>query len=163
MLAYADDIVLLAPSWRGMQRLLDIVNAHIALIDMVVNTVKTVCMVFNPRKHCNYVADSFPQLHIGSSLLLFVHCFKYLGHRISECQRDDDDIQREISSLFVRTNILLRRFASCSVVVKTVLFKSFCLCMYDVALWTNYTVTKIQKLRSCYKRCIKMFFWVQAL
>lgn len=158
VLAYADDIVLLAPSWRGLQRLLDIVHAQITLIDMVVNSVKTVCMVFNPRNRSNYIADSFPLLQIGSSLLLYVHCFKYLGHRISEHNSDDDDIQREISSLFVRTNILLRRFASCSLLVKSILFKSFCICMYDVALWKKFTAAKIQKFRSCYNRCIKLFF-----
>jgi len=48
---------------------------------------------------------------------------------------DDDDIRREIKNLFVRTNMLMNRFYRCSVNVKLTLFKSFCLCIYDSALW----------------------------
>jgi len=35
--------------------------------------------------------------------------FKYFGHMINDKLSDDDDIKREIRSLFVRSNILLRR------------------------------------------------------
>jgi len=31
--------------------------------------------------------------------------------------------------------------------------------MYDIALWQKYTVTCINKLRSCYSKCIKLFFF----
>ena len=54
---------------------------------------------------------------------------------ISGTNADDADIQREITNyMFVRTNILLRRFSLCSNNVKTVLYKTYCLCMYDAAL-----------------------------
>ena len=48
ILAYADDIVLLAPSWRAMQDLV-ILETHTAKIDMNCNENKTVCMVFTAR------------------------------------------------------------------------------------------------------------------
>jgi len=38
----------------------------------------------------------------------FGSSFKYLGHTISSTNADDADIQREITNMFVRTNILLR-------------------------------------------------------
>ena len=46
----------------------------------------------------------------------------------------------------------------CSVAVKTVLFKSFCMCFYGMELWKFYTVGSINRLRSCYIRCMKFFF-----
>ena len=46
ILAYADDMVLLSPSWRGLQRLLKIVEEAAMAIDMTFNTYKTVCMMF---------------------------------------------------------------------------------------------------------------------
>jgi len=49
ILAYADDIVLLALSWCGLQYLLDIVVQQSEAIDMSLNARKSVCMVFNPR------------------------------------------------------------------------------------------------------------------
>ena len=73
---------------------------------------------------------------------------------------DDADIQREITNMFIRTNLLLRKFSKCSVNVKTVLFKSYCLCLYDASLWKRFNAGTLAKLRSCYNRCIKLFFFV---
>jgi len=91
-----------------------------------------------------------------------VYCFNrvfilngpYLGHIISNSADDDEDIQREtdrqtdreIRNMFLRTNIRIRRFSKCSLSVKTALFKSYCICMYDVlcgsfsrkAQWTGF-------------------------
>jgi len=36
-LAYADDIVVLAPSWRGLQQLLSVLGEHSTNIDMACN------------------------------------------------------------------------------------------------------------------------------
>jgi hypothetical protein len=158
VLAYADDIVLLAPSWRGLQCLLDILYVQSLNIDMAINGCKSVCMIFTPRNRNRIVANDFPLLHVGGAILHFVDCFRYLGHRISDRNSDDDDIQREICSMFVRTNILIRRFAKCSIDVKKVLFRSYCLSLYDAALWRYFTVAKLKRMRSCYNRCIKHFF-----
>ena len=49
----------------------------------------------------------------------------------------------------------------CSVAVKTVLFKSFCMCFYGMELWKFYTVGAINRLRSCYIRCMKSFLDTQ--
>jgi len=37
ILAYADDLVLLAPSWNALQNLLELLHVHAGLIDMIVN------------------------------------------------------------------------------------------------------------------------------
>jgi len=74
---------------------------------------------------------------------------------ISGTNADDADIQREITNKFVRTNIILCRFSLCSNNVKTVLFKTYCLCRYDTALWKTYNFGTLGKLRSCYHRCVK--------
>jgi len=34
----------------------------------------------------------------------------------------------------------------------------FCLCFYDVALWNNFTAGALDKFRSAYVKCIKVFF-----
>jgi len=47
---------------------------------------------------------------------------------------------------------------NCSFMVKCTLFRSYCLSLYDIALWQKYTVTCINKLRSSYNKCIKLFF-----
>ena len=88
-------------------------------------------MEFNPRDHTKIVAKAFPQFHLGSSQLQFVPVFKYLGHMISNDLSDDNDIKREIRNMFYRTNLLIRRFYNCSVRVKIMLFRAYCICLYD--------------------------------
>ena len=75
----------------------------------------------------------------------YVSQIRYLGHEI-------------IHNMFVRTNILIRKFSKCTVAVKIVLFKAYCLCLYDASLWKRYNLSALNKMRSCYNRCIKLFF-----
>jgi len=56
------------------------------------------------------------------------------------------------------TNLLIRRFENCSLLVKLSLFKTYRLNLYDIALRHTYLKGSMQKLRSCYNRCVKMFF-----
>ena len=84
--------------------------------------------------------------------------FKYLGHIIDHSCSDDSDINREVKNLFMRTNILCRRFKRCSLHVKVRLFRTFCLCMYDTALWANFSAGAMNMFASCYNKCMKSFF-----
>jgi len=69
---------------------------------------------------------------------------------------DADDIKREIRNLFMRSNILIRRYGKCSVNVNLALL-AYCMCLYDAGLWIHYSVTVLNKLRSCYNKCINFF------
>jgi hypothetical protein len=115
-------------------------------------------MVFSPRCRNKVVCNTFPEFQLGDRTLQFVKEFKYLGHILTNNAMDDVDIKREIRNMFMRTNILIRKYSKCSVIVKILLFKSFCLCMYDTALWSRYKTTTLNKLKSCYNKCIKLFF-----
>ena len=149
ILAYADDIVLLAPSWIALQLLINVLSRYAQDIDMVCNIDKTVCMVFNPSCRRMIIAAEFPLFSINGVDLKFVNQFKYLGHMINNDFRVDDDIKREIRNMFMRSNILIRRYSKCSVAVKLLLFKAFCLCLYDVSIWLHYSIVVYNKFRSC--------------
>ena len=60
LFAYADDMVLIAPSWFALQKLLVTIQDEATSINMSFNTKKTVCMVFNPVQKCKVVAATFP-------------------------------------------------------------------------------------------------------
>ena len=83
----------------------------------------------------------------------------YLGHIMTTNSRDDRDIQREMHNMFIRTNMLSRRFSRCSAKVKLGLFTSYCLCLYDVGLWSNYAASTLLKFKYCYHKCIEIFFF----
>jgi len=114
VLAYADDLILLAPSWVALQQLLDTLSLHIGDINMVCNVKKTVCMVFAPS---NKPILSFPLFKLRSSYIQYVDKFKYLGHIIDQHLSDDNNVLREVSSMFVRTNILCSKFSKCYLTV----------------------------------------------
>jgi len=129
--------------------------AHI--INMSLNTRKTVCIMFKPKCKRLVISESFPAFVLDDQELTFVSSFKYLGHIIDNSLNDDLDISREMKCLFTRTNIPIRRFGKCSVDVKKKLFRTFCLCFYDVALLCNFTVFCFNKFASCYYKCMKSF------
>jgi len=63
--------------------------------------------------------------------------------------------------MFVRTNILLSKIQVLFYVeVKTrpILFRSFCLYMYDIGLWKVYNKGTLNRFRYCYHKCLKIFF-----
>ena len=103
------------------------------------------------------IMSSFPEFCATGKIMDYVTSFKYLGHIISSNNNDDADIQSEVSNMFIRTKILSRKFHKCSLAVKSVLFRSYCICMHDVASWSIYHVDILNKLRSSYSRCRPLF------
>jgi len=107
-------------------------------------------MVFKPRNRDRMITDCFPSFTLSGCALAFVSQFKYLGHIINNTWNDDDDIKREIKNLFMRTNMLINRYRKCSINVKLTLFKLSVCQQYDMCLWKHYSVTVLNKFRSCY-------------
>jgi len=158
ILLYADDIVLLSPSWHAQQTLLNLCCTVVNSLVMKFNTIKSVTLIFVPYKSKWRVDYSFPPFTLDGCELSVVNKCKYLGHFL--CVDDDDnvDILYQRGLLFARTNYLLRRFANCTVAVKVCLFKAYCINFYGMALWKRYNATVLQKLHSAYVKCIKLFF-----
>jgi len=84
LLAYADDIVLLATSWHELQELLNIISAAANTADLCFNTKKTVTMIFNSHHPHKRLHSVFPCFLLSGSKLSTVSHFKYLGHMIED-------------------------------------------------------------------------------
>ena len=97
--AYADDVVLLAPSWHGMQDLMTILSKCSKYLDLACNVRKTKCMVVNPVSIDKWVCRSFPCFSINGQSIEFVTEFRFLGHILSVKMRDDCDIMREVRNM----------------------------------------------------------------
>ncbi|XP_065650389.1 uncharacterized protein LOC136078539 [Hydra vulgaris] len=110
VLAYANDMVLIAPSWFFLQKLISFTNKDSSLINMSFNTKKPVCMVFNPTQKSKVISNFFPELCVSGCEIAFVEPFKYLGHIIKNDLTDEFDIIKEVKGLYTRKNILIRRF-----------------------------------------------------
>ena len=104
------------------------------------------------------ISKTFPSFILEGKELKFVKEFMYLGHIIYHDLKDDADIDREVRNMFFKANMLVPKFGKCSSAVKITLFKSFCLKLYDSALCCHYTTRALNRLQSCYNKCIKILF-----
>ena len=158
ILLYADDLVLLAPSWLAQQKLLNICAAAVADLDMNFNTSKSYTMIFEPFNRTRRVTFEFPSLALNASQLCVVSSFKYSGHILSASTADNDDIAHQMSLLYARANVLIRKFSKCSRNVKLCLFRTYCTNFYGAALWKQYNATALKRFKAAYVKCVKTFF-----
>ncbi|MEL6989899.1 MAG: reverse transcriptase family protein, partial [Bacteroidota bacterium] len=132
IIAYADDIVLLAPSSSGLQILINKAVEESKDIKLNFNNSKSKWMLFNsPKSKSNEVSDMI----IDNEPIEKVNSFKYLGYVIRSDLSNIDDIQRALRKFYSDFNGMLRKFSFASLEVKLYLFKYFCLQMYGADLW----------------------------
>jgi len=111
-LAYADDLVLLAPSANAMRCMLRICDEYAAQFKVVLNASKSKCLCCHPNgttKHATQAACS-PCFLIGSQQIEFVDKWPHLGHIITNDCIDTDDILAKRSSLIGQINKVLYNF-----------------------------------------------------
>lgn len=152
-ISYADDMVLLSPSIRGLRKLLAICEEYAVAHGLKYNSTKSEIVAFKAR---NYQPAHVPPVYLNGVALQLVEKFKYLGHIVTSDLKDDTDIERERRALAVRSNMLARRFSRCTRPVKITLFKSFCQSFYSGALWVKYTQRAYNALRVQYNNAFRM-------
>jgi hypothetical protein len=113
-LAYADDIVLLAPSATAMRKMLNITAE---------------------RKY------TLPFFTVGGHTIDNVDQFPHLGHVINSSLNDDADILFRRGHFIGQVNNLLCCFKQLDSLVKNKLFKSFCGNVYGCQLWDLYNAS----------------------
>jgi len=74
ILAYADDLVLLAPSWHALQSMLNILHIQSFAIDLTCNVTKTVYMIFMRKSRHRIFSTVFPLLQLAALLTI---CFTF--------------------------------------------------------------------------------------
>ena len=132
---YADDICLVAPSAKALQRMLDICTDHADSHNIVFNSNKSVCMCINSAK---YKLQVFPIVHLGIQVLQYVNLYKYLGCIINNVLNDNDDMKRTLRGIYARANMLCRKFYNCSDKTNSVLtVPIFIVCNYGVHTLKN--------------------------
>ena len=148
---YADDICLLAPSAIGLQRLLDVCFDFNISNDIMFNPIKSVCVVFKSKSNKLYC----PTVSLDCDILEYTAHTNYLGFTFSMNAQDDDDMLRQMRTLYIRSNKLLRTFYHCSIDVKLELFRSFCTSFYCCYLWTAYKKSTFNKLRVAFNNAYR--------
>lgn len=154
-LLYADDIVLLCPSLRGLQSLIDVCAKFGELNDVTFNEKKTVCMVLKSKESKNF---AYSEPFLNECKLSYVNKYKYLGLVINSDFNDKDDISRQICNVYARGNSLVRNFDMCSDEVKIRLFNTYVTNVYGCHLWGDNQSRYIHNFCVSYHNVFRRFF-----
>ena len=118
--AYADDIVLLAPTVRAMRHLLSVCDNFASKYDVVFNALKSKCLAFKTYVGRQLHMEHVPSTHfcIGGKVIEFVDSWPHLGHILNVNRDDGADMEKTRNALCGQiTNIALFRtlfFLFCS-------------------------------------------------
>ena len=152
--SYADDMSMLAPSADGLQKLLSICTDYAKKYGTVFNSLKSVCMCIKPLK---YKLARIPIIYLAGAAMQYVNNFKYLGYVITDNLVDVQDMQRQLRSIYVKCNMLIYRFNSCTPEVKVQLFQSYCSNFYCSHLWNCYTQAILNKVKIAFNKGFRHF------
>ena len=140
-LMFADNVCVFNPSINGLHCLLNICGDYAAEHEITFNCNKTIGVLFCPKK-CKQPAPS--NVFLNGVRVQFFNQVKYLGAWIYATLKDDDDIQRQMKSLYCAANKLRGTFDQCTPAVKNTLFRAYCMPMYACQLWSKYTQTSMK-------------------
>ena len=148
----ADDLVVIAPSGVGLQRLLDVCSEFGLSHDVKYNALKSYVMCCRSKLLKGVRTQDFC---MGGVPIVKVEQVKYLGHYITEDLTDDADIARQNRVLCCQDNMVLRKFHMCSVDVKLALFRAHCTSMYCSHLWWSFRKPTMTRFVTCYHNLLK--------
>lgn len=154
IIAYADDIVLLAPSPHSLQMLIDVAYDEACLLELSFNYSKSKCLIF---KHSRDRRDPVGTFVIGNSSIEVVTTFKYLGYMLNNRLTNVDDISKTRDRFYKEFNCILRKFSFADIRVKLFLFKSYCIHLYGCELWfyNHQSLSCLKSFAVAYHKAIK--------
>ena len=136
-LAYADDLVLIAPSANAMRQMLQICDEYARNYKVKFNSYKSKCLRCHPTGSSKRPSNSVYCLpfQIGSHIIEFVDSWPHLGHIITSDCDDSVDISSKKTSFIGQVNKILCNFRSICCLTKSKLVKAYCTSFYGVELW----------------------------
>jgi len=134
-LAYADDIVLLAPTPRAMCHMLQICESYGQEFFIQFNANKSACMLVGKK----FVSVRHKvQFYIDGQQIPVVDDFLHLSHTVvSQLDDNKEEIWNKRNELCGKINNVLCYFKCCDPVVKVRLLRSYCSDLYGSVLWDS--------------------------
>ncbi len=153
VIAYADDVAILAPSAQAMRNLLSVCDSFAAEYDVVFNSSKSKSMICLPKgSRRRYFCR--PNFFVNGQPLEYVEQYTHLGHVISSNLDDKFDINRCRSVLIRQINNVLCFFRKVNPIVKMRLLLSYCYSLYGSVLW-NLVKSDIERVCTAWRAGIR--------
>ena len=130
-IAYADDVLLLAPSLCALRVMLNCCTVFADYNNVLFNAAKSHCIHFNQK--CLPVTQFTVSLQ--NVPLMWTDTIKHLGHVFTMNNNDAVDILTKKNDFISQTNYFLARFGHLPIMLKCKLFVNFCYSFYGCQLW----------------------------
>jgi len=153
-LGYADDVVLLAPSFSSLKCMLDVCERFANDYNVLFNSSKSKLIICN-SKYVNSCIN-VPPLNFMGGIIEAVTADVHLGNIIGSVSHADR-VNSAVNDFVARFNMVLSHFQFAPFYVKYKLFKTFCMPLYGSQLW-DYTSTSIQRFYVTWRKCIRKLF-----
>ena len=132
VVAYADDLILMAPSVCGVQKMLDKLCGMLSDLCMTVNVSKSNYIIFKKKRNISIS----PNVFMNGERLVRVEKCKYLGVILNENISDlKNDIERISNTFLKQFNSMYSKFSFVSNEIMYFLFKSYTSSFYGLDLW----------------------------
>jgi hypothetical protein len=136
-LAYADDIVLIAPTVSAMRTMLALCDGYATEFDIQFNAQKSKCLIVAAaNRRFIHSSCNISKFNVGGHDVDFVESYIHLGHVITSKLDDTDDIMHRRNLFIGQVNSVLCFFADLDSLVKVKLFKAYCCSLYGSVLWS---------------------------
>ncbi len=157
---YADDMMLLCPSVRGLQRMTDTCAAYGVEYDVLYNEIKSQCICFTR-------SGKIVQFYIilNGTTLKCVDSVKHIGIVMTHNCKDDKDIHAKRGKFIGEANFVISKYGVLTSEVQCKLFQTYCSNIYGSDTWLlsnkhiegistawNIGIRKIWKLPYCAHR-----------
>ena len=141
IIAYADDVVLLANNQDDINEIYRIFKQLIGNIKLKINENKSKCVVFRNKKNIPDILKNKIELEI-------VDQFNYLGHILNYNLDDSNDITAKLNKFYSSFNSIFRSFSQVNIETLLYLFNSYCRPHYGLALWCSKNIFVKQSFKT---------------
>ena len=125
----ADDLILMCPTEKGIQKMLEICEAYAVEHDLIFNGAKSKLLIFNLQK----VYEDDPKLVLNGELIPNVKSAVHLGNFL-HVVNNQECIDEGIKKFNRQVNMFLSRFKTCAPSIRNKLFQQYCMSLYGCQL-----------------------------
>jgi hypothetical protein len=149
--AYADDLILLAPTRSSMLTLISVCEEYSSEFHILFNASKSRHIFFN-RGKCPR-PDEF---YLLGNAIPVADSEKHLGNTIG-LDGFQQTIEACTNELYKNVNMLSAQFSGVTLDTKYQLFKTFCMSVYGSQLW-DFENKQCEKFYTAWRKCIRKLF-----
>ena len=153
ILAYADDLVVLAPTITSLQLIVDKLEFLIEEACLTLNPEKSQYMKFRSKTNIVHCSS---KLSISGNLLSPVNKCLYLGVILTDNDDFGPDVDRVVNAFLKQFNGFFSKFYYLDNEVKYFLFKAYSTSFYGIDVWyNNIRAYQLKKISVTYHKAVK--------